>query len=379
MLINANIKAGKNTFSKIPDILKKGGYKNPVVLVDKNLFDNSEYVSKVIQTIVKESMLLFYDYPFEPSYQMLDKMMTDIRARKIDKLADVWIAIGGGSTMDTAKGLAILSNNHGSSINYKGFPTGINEPVPVIAVPSTTGTGSEVVFNASFIDEDSKIKMGINYNKNYPVLAILDPLIPSTAPINVLESSGCDALVHALESFMSKETNEQVQYFSKRAYNLIMSNMIPILNGKGNMNNWSNMQWAAVYAMFGLSNSTAGPTGALSYYLGTNFKVNHGIAGGVFIGKVCEYNHDNGYYGLCDLYEGLDKNDLSKEGKSKLVVEEITNLLELANMPKNLSVFGVKKANISSFNEFAQKVKVALDYNPIKIDPNHVAELFVTI
>ena len=69
MLINANIKAGKNTFSKIPDILKKEGYENPVVLVDKNLFDNSEYVSKVIQTIVKESMLLFYDYPFEPSYK----------------------------------------------------------------------------------------------------------------------------------------------------------------------------------------------------------------------------------------------------------------------------------------------------------------------
>jgi len=379
MLINANIKAGKNTFSKIADILKKEGYENPAVLVDKNLFDNSEYVSKIIQTIVKESMLLFYDYPFEPSYQMLDKMMTDIRMKKIDKLADVWIGIGGGSTMDTAKGLAILSNNHGSSINYKGFPTGINKPLPVIAIPSTTGTGSEVVFNASFIDEETKVKMGINYANNYPVLAILDPLIPSTAPMSVLASSGSDALVHALEAFMSPESNEQVRFFSKKAYSLIMSNMLPILKGKGDLINWQNMQWAAIYSMFALSNSTSGPTGALSYYLGTHFKVSHGVAGGYFIGNICKYNHENGYYELSELYEGLNKNKLNNDEKSLLVIQEIEYLLKLANMPQSLASFNVKESDLVGFNQFAAKVKVAMDYNPIKIAPSRVADLFITI
>ena len=334
---------------------------------------------KLINSIVPKERLIFYDYPFEPSYQMLDNMMLELNRKDILNNVDVWIGVGGGSAMDTAKGLAILSNNPGSSINYKGFPTDIIKPLPVIAVPSTTGTGSEVVFNASFIDEESKVKMGINYKYNYPVLAVLDPLVPSTAPITVLASSGCDALVHALESFMSKETNKQVQYFSSIAYSLVMSNMIPILEGDGDLQNWQNMQWAAVYAMFALSNSTSGPSGALSYYLGTHFKVNHGVAGGSFIGKVCKYNHENGYYELSELYEGGDKNTLNNKEKSAMVVKEINNLLEQANIPKNLGGFGVKETDLYGFNEFAKQAKGSLDFNPVKIDPASVAELFVTI
>ena len=305
--------------------------------------------------------------------------MFELNGKDILNNIDVWIGIGGGSAMDTAKGLAILSKNPGSSINYKGFPTDINEPLPVIAVPSTTGTGSEVVYNASFIDEESKIKMGINYKNNYPILAVLDPLVPSTAPITVLASSGCDALVHSLESFMSKETNKQVQYFSSIAYSLVMSNMIPILEGYGDLQNWQNMQWAAVYAMFALSNSTSGPSGALSYYLGTHYKVNHGVAGGSFIGKVCKYNHENGYRELSELYEGRDKNTLNDKEKSAMVVKEINNLLKQANIPKNLSGFGVKETDLYGFNEFAEQAKGAFDFNPVEIDPARVAELFVTI
>ena len=79
--------------------------------------------------------------------------------------------------------------------------------------------------------------------------------------------------------------------------------------------------------LFGLSNSTSGPTGALSYYLGTHYKVNHGVAGGVFIGKICKYNHLNGYHDLSNLYEGKDRDNLDRETKSGLVVKQIENLL----------------------------------------------------
>ena len=377
--IRSNIIAGENTFTQLPDLLIEYAIRNPAVLVDKNLYDSSDYVVEVVKNIVPEDRLVYYNHPFEPSYQFLDSLMKDLEDSQISKKVDAWIGIGGGSTMDAAKGLAILCNNQCPSINYKGFPTEINVPLPVIAVPSTTGTGSEVVYNASFIDEESKEKMGINYKYNYPVLAILDPLIPSSAPLRVLASSGCDALVHTLESFMSTETNGQVRYFSQKAYSLIMSNMETILKGEGDLNNWLNMQWAAVYAMFALSNSTYGPAGALSYYLGANYKVNHGVAGGVFIGKVCQYNHENEFFDLSELYEKDDKNVLSRKEKSALIVQEIKNLLEFANMPENLSDFGVKETDLDGFNEFAAQAKGALDFNPIKIDPTCVAELFVTI
>ena len=379
MILNTNIKSGENTFYKLPSLIKDSGFNNPFIIVDKNLYDNSLYVKKVTDAVSPEKKLMFYDYQFEPSYQMLDKMMERIKSRNIINKVDVIIGIGGGSAMDTSKGLAVLFTNDGPSINFKGFPENINKPLPVIAVPSTTGTGSEVVFNASFIDEDSKVKMGINYKNNYPVLAILDPLIPSTAPINVFASSGCDALVHALESFMSRETNEQVQFFSKRAYSLIMSNMPLILKGDSDLQNWQNMQWAAVYAMFALSNSTSGPSGALSYYLGSHFKVNHGVAGGVFIGKICKYNHLNGYHDLSKFYEGQDQNKIDKEKKSSLVVEQIEQLLDMANMPHNFSEFGVKKEDLEGFNEFSVQVKASFDLNPVEIDPRQVSDLFIKI
>jgi alcohol dehydrogenase len=379
MIINTNIKSGENSFSKLSIFLKELDFKTPLVLVDKNLYENSNYVKKTINEIIPKNLLFFYDYSFEPSYQMLDKMMNKIKVNDDFKEIDVIVGIGGGSAMDTAKGIAVLLKNSGAAINYKGFPEGINKPLPVICIPSTTGTGSEVVYNASFIDEESKIKMGINYIGNYPKLAILDPLVPSTAPMSVLASSGCDALVHSLESFMSIKSNEQVRFFSKQAYNLIISNMIPLLKGHGDLSHWQNMQWAAVYAMFALSNSTSGPTGALSYYLGANFKVNHGIAGGVFIGNICRYNHDNKYFDLSQLYEGPDKDILDEKSKSSLIIKQIDSLLNLAKIPKDFGGFGVNKINIQGFNDFASQVKVAMDFNPVHIDSSRISELFIKI
>ena len=379
MIINANILDGEGCFLNIEDTLSEYGYKKAIYLVDENLFKSSKYVSKVLNNITDKNQLIFYDYLFEPSYQMLDRLMIELNEKKIFTDTDVIVAIGGGSVMDTAKGLAILAKNRGESINYKGFPTALNEPLPVIAIPSTTGTGSEVVFNASFIDEDSKVKMGINYNKNYPVLAILDPVIPSTAPKSVLCSSGCDALVHCLEGFMSKNSNTHARYFSKKSYELIMKNMVPLLEDRGDLSNWINMQWAAVYAMFSLSNSTSGPTGALSYYLGTNYKVNHGIAGGVFIGKVTRYNHEKGYMGLSELYFGQDKQLLDSETKSEMVVEEINHLLALASIPEKLSIFGVNQNNVEGFNDFANVAKAAFDFNPVPINTSKVSDLFIML
>jgi alcohol dehydrogenase len=380
LTINANIVSGERSLKYLPKYIKNRGFKYPAIIVDKNLYDSSRYVSALIDSLVVNSnMLFFYDYPFEPSYQYLDSLMVKIRENNMDMIIDLWIGVGGGSTMDTAKGLAILCKNKGTSTKYKGFPEKLINPIPTIAVPSTTGTGSEIVYNASFIDEKTKIKMGINYKSNYPILAILDPLIPSSAPKKVLESSGCDTLVHALEAFMSVKTNIHVQHFSRLAINITLKNMKSILEGNGDINNWENMQWASVYAMFALSNSTAGPSGALSYYLGTNFKVNHGIAGGAFIGKLCKYNHENGYHDLSSIYERSNVHTLNTKQKSEIIVSEILELLDLAKIPTRLDSFGVRSSDLNGFNEFATRSSEAFNYNPIKINLDRVSELFVEI
>ncbi len=366
--LSSRVISGEGQLKNIVNLLNERGLKDPAVLCDKNLFESSKYVQSCVDKLKEEFNLAFflYDYPFEPSYQFIDSLNQEVKDSHGEGSIDCWIGIGGGSAMDSAKVLAILAKNKGKAIEYKGFPENLNNPLPVICVPSTTGTGSEVVFNASLIDEDTKVKMGVNYKKNYPLLAILDPNVVSEAPLPVLASSGCDALVHSLESFVSPMATSESKMFSIMAFNLILENLPVLLKSKGDKDNWLNMQWAAIFAMYGLSNSSSGPTGALSYYLGTNFKVNHGIAGAVFIGKVSRFNHENGFYGYSDLYNGTEIN-LTKEKKSLAVINSIEELLELANIPNSLDEFGFKDTDVKGFCDFRSEVDGAFKMNPVEI------------
>ena len=378
LTLNTRIVSGKYSLN---EIVNDKGYKKIGVICDEQLFHNSDHARNIIVQLEEqhELFLKLYDYPFEPSYQYLDSLMEKIRENNLDQTLDVWVGIGGGSTMDTAKGLSILCKNDGPSIQYKGFPKDLNKPLPVIAIPSTTGSGSEVVFNASFIDEDTQMKMGINDVNNYPVVSIIDPRLVSTAPRSVLASSGCDALVHTLESFVSKSSNHVTRVFSTKAFHLIMKNMSLLLDGKGNIKNWSNMQWAAVFAMWGLSNTSSGPTGALSYHLGTHFQVPHGTAGGVFIGKVSKHNHESGFHDYADLYGWDTSHDqsLSREEKSQLVIEAIEFLLDKAEIPKTLYECGVRRTEKDSFLDFVEQVKEAFDFNPVGFNQDDIENLLI--
>ena len=118
--------------------------------------------------------ILYFNEIHEPTYQHLNEVVTKLKEK--NSKFDCLIAIGGGSAIDHTKGIATLRKNPGSSLKYKGFPKNLNPPIPVVAIPSTTGTGAELAYNAVFIDTKSMIKLGINTKNNYPILSILDPI-----------------------------------------------------------------------------------------------------------------------------------------------------------------------------------------------------------
>ena len=368
--INTRIIFGNKKFSLIKENLANLNFKKSLVFCDINLYNNSKYVRTQIEKIKKsKKSLQFYDYPFEPSYEYIDYLLELIKKKGINKTnIDSIIAIGGGSAIDAAKALAILFTNDRPSLSLRGFPKNIKKPIPLIAVPSTAGTGTEVVYNAPLIDLKTKIKLGINSKENYPVLAILDPLIVSSAPFKVYSSTGCDTLVHTLESFVSVKSNYYTRQFSMIAYKLISENFKKILLNKASLNNWLNMQWAAVYAIIALSNTTSGPAGALSSYLGCNYNVNHGIAGGAFIGKISEVNFQKGYYDYSLLYNNSNKSINSKKKKSEMIIKEINFILKLAKIPKSLDSFNVDNEDkINDFLNFCKTRKKSFGFNPVKI------------
>jgi len=374
--------SGSGSAEKCVELIQSHGFNKPGLIIDKKLYENCDIVQKIVGDISNKfrATLYYYSYEFEPSYQLLDEIRDKFLDKELKPQIDCTIGIGGGSVLDTAKGISILTVNSSPALEYKGFPSSLNKPLPMIAIPSTAGTGSELVYNASFIDETTSTKMGINYEKLYPEFAVLDPRIPASAPFSVFASSGCDALVHALESFVSVKQNNITRLFSIEAIRKILLNFPKILSGTHDLDIWNEMQWGAYFAMVGLSNTTSGPAGALSYYAGTNFNIPHGVAGGLFIGAITKYNHNNGYHDYAELSRDYsEKRDNKKrQDLSTSVVSEIVNVLNLAGIGR-LSKYGIDVSDLEGFLEFSKKAKAAFDFNPVSINTDDIKSMLKDI
>lgn len=269
--------------------IKELGYKKPGFVVDNNIIDNTSLEP------IKCKKILLYDYG-EPTYTLLNKN------RKFSNGCDCLVGIGGGSVIDFTKGLAVLATNKKHAIEYRGFPTNINKPLPIIAIPTTAGTGSEVTYNAVFVDENKK-KLGINTKLNYPKLAILDPKLVQSCPRSVMISSGLDALTHAIESYGATKSTLITRALSVTAIHSLLGNLRYIdSKGRTSLETCSNLQKAAFMAGIALMNSGSGPAGAMSYILGPQFNIPHGLAGAIFLPYVVQHNEKKGFkYPIEDL------------------------------------------------------------------------------
>ena len=304
-LLSTNMKYGIGEFKKMPSYIKRMGFTSIAVVVD-NFLLNTEYVNSVLsecKNVFKKCEIVSYKLSGEPTYDYLDECVD--KMRKHPGL-EALVGIGGGSSIDMAKGIAVLMTNKGSGVNYKGFPEGINRPLPVVAVPTTAGSGSDATYNAVFTDVKAERKLGINTTMNFPALAILDPNLISSCPKNVIASSGMDALTHAIESFVSKDSNLITRMFSVEAIKLLIPNLEKTSNYPDDLNTRGYLQLGAYLAGIALFNSSAGPAGALSYMLGTWYKVPHGAAGALFLPHIHRFNIENGYYDYSILYDALN-------------------------------------------------------------------------
>lgn len=376
-LVNSNMKFGIGEFEKLPAYLKDMNFSNISVIIDRSLVE-FEYIKKTLSECsnnFKKFKVLIYELQGEPTYGYLDECAEKIR--KYGDL-DVIIGIGGGSAMDMAKGIAVLMTNKGPGVKYRGFPKGINRPLPVIAIPTTAGTGSEATYNAVFIDAKEQKKLGINTVMNFPVLSILDPRLISSCPKHVIASSGMDALTHALESFVSKKANPISRMFSIEAVRFLIPNLEKVMDFPGVLDIKGDLQIGAHLAGIALINSSSGPTGALSYLLGTWYKVPHGIAGAIFLPHIHRFNFENGYYDYSIIYDAIHEydNTKNKKEKAKWITDRIFLLNKKLGIKERLSSYGVKKEGLIRFEQEAlTTLKAAFDFNPVAINKDRISRI----
>ena len=264
-----------------------------------------------------------------------------------------------------------MLKNSGPSIRYRGFPKKLKSSVPVIAVPSTTGTGSELAYNAVFIDTKSQKKLGINTKNNYPILSVLDPLVLTNSPKSVILNSSLGALIRSFDTMFNKKSTIISEMFSMNSFKLIFENFPKVLKNKKNIQAWSAMQWGSYLSVAALLNSSSGPAGSISYYLSVKKNIPQGLGYALAGINFIKRNHEKGYYEYSkffDLFEKkLTKYNLSKREKSFYVINSVFKIIK-----KNVLFFNKRFINKNEKRYISKlmhkEVKSSTRNNPINLN-----------
>jgi len=364
--LDNRLHAGIGWSRGLGDFVKTRGWRHIALLVDEGVADHSPYfqdIRSLVAAAVDEVKELRLRGNEEPSYDYLDELAGKLRALPA---LDGVIAIGGGSTLDIAKALACLRTNPGPALQYRGFDKVATPPVPTICIPSTAGTGSEVTINAVFTDTTERRKLGINGRYLNATYAVLDAEWTMSCPRSVAVSSGMDALVHTLESFMTGNANVLTRALNREAFRLLYENLPALVDAPDDRTPRQHLLLGAYLAGAALFNSGSGIAGALSYPIGVHYKVPHGIGGGIFIASVVDFNVDRGWHDYAELLDVVEPHpEWAAERKAKRFAQLIRGLADKLGVPRTLNAWGITRSNLDEVANLVLPLQAAFNQNPI--------------
>ena len=261
--------------------------KNALIVTGPNLVKIG--VADKIRDLLKSDGIeseIFSEVMPDPTVKLVEKGTEIIKNGNFD----VIIGLGGGSNIDAAKAMSVMANNPGSIIDYEGADKFTNPPMPIIAIPTTAGTGSEVTYSSVITDTDRNYKFVVWSSLLVPRVAILDPRMPATAPRMVRVAAGMDALTHAIESYVSKNANTYTETLALSAIKLIEENLRQSVADSHNATAITNMQIAANMAGMAFTNTRLGIVHALALPPSAMFHVPHGLANAILLPHGMEFN-----------------------------------------------------------------------------------------
>ena len=280
--------------------------------------------------------------------------------------AQLLVGIGGGSPMDITKTAAIMLTNKGPIGTYFGVNLVPKPGLPIILVPTTAGTGSEVTPIAILSDEGEKLKKGIVSPYLYPTISILDAELTLGLPPHVTSATGMDALIHGIEAFTSINATGITDMFNLRAIELIYKN-IRIAYAKGdNIEARSAMMEGALLAGIGFANAGVTAVHAFAYPIGAEFHIPHGVANTLMLPHVIRFNVLGNLEKFAQLAKpfGIPTQGLDNLQIVDKVIAAIDRLADDIKVPRHLAEFGVKEKDIPMLAEGALKSTRLLVNNP---------------
>jgi len=292
--------------------------------------------------------------------------------------ADVVVSLGGGSVIDTAKGISILMTEGGSMRDFQGMQMLTRPQTPHIVIPTTAGTGSEVTAGAVILDKQQGQKI-INFeNHNIPRVAILDPQLTQKLPPELTASTGMDAMTHAIESYTAQQRNPISDAVALHAIRLI-AHYLPLTVKNGNdLVARGQMQVAALLAGWAFSNAMVGLVHAMAHSLGAVCRLPHGLANAILLPHVMAYNLEEIPELSADIAQalGVDLSGLPPIDAGKAGIEQMKNLLAAIGLPTSLKSAGVDESKFDACSELSMS-DGSIIYNAKMIfEPEEVRRIY---
>ena len=282
---------GRGAREELAGEIKNRGFKKVFLVTDKSLVEAG--VSEKVEKVLEKAGIEFEVYSEIKPNPTIKNVTDGVKACKKAK-ADVIVAVGGGSSIDTAKGISIVMTNpdRADIVSLNGASNTANRGLPVIALPTTAGTAAEVTINYVITDEERKIKMVCVDPNDIPILAIVDSELMETMPKSLAAATGMDALTHAVEGYITKAHNTMSDMFHMRAIELIFANLPAAVNDK-DPQAIENMGLAQYIAGMGFSNVGLGIVHSMAHQLGAVYDTPHGIANAMLLPTVMRFNGQN--------------------------------------------------------------------------------------
>lgn len=312
----------------------------------------------------------------EPSIETAESAIEQAKTIRPDAI----VGIGGGSNMDLAKYVAVVHTHGGSLSDYFGFDNVPGPVMPIVCVPTTSGTGSEVSHAAVLTDTANEMKVSMLSNYLRPALAVVDPQLTFSCPKKVTADSGIDALTHAIEAYTAVDYDKMegpsgysgrtplADCLAEKAIRLIGENLVTAVNEPDNLTARENMSLAATLAGMAFSNAGVAIVHALEYPLGGALHCSHGAGNGLLLPYVMRFNLPERTDTLARIatFLGADTESLSVDEAADLAITQVEQLRREIGIPERIRELGGKEEQLRGFAEKAYELKRLQWVNPRK-------------
>ena len=367
---------GAGARKELPEVLNRMGVKKALVCTDKGLLKvgTAQKVTEVLDQC---------GFPYEIFSEVKpNPTVTNVKdgiKAFADAKGDCIIAIGGGSAMDTAKGIGIVTNNPEFSdiVSLEGVAPTKKKSVPIIALPTTAGTGAEVTINYVIIDEERQAKMVCVDPNDIPAVAIVDAELMYSLPKSLTAATGMDALTHAIEGYITKGAWVMSDMYELQAIKMIAEFLPLAVEEPTNPKGREGMALAQYIAAQAFSNVGLGLVHGMAHPMGSLHDIPHGVANALLLPTIMEFNMPKCVekFGVIAQTMGVDTTGMSAQEAAQAAVDAVKALSVRVGIPQSLTALGIKEEDIPALA--AQAIAdVCTPGNPRDVTEAEIVELY---